>query len=82
MLYNAMCGVPRDFCILCNAALANAFTLARKTVNNDPNTDRDMGAPTKSARLIHVPLKTATQFMGQDAKLHIPGWALRPLADR
>jgi type II secretory pathway predicted ATPase ExeA len=33
MLYNATQGVPRDLCILCNAALVNAFALNRKTVD-------------------------------------------------
>jgi len=35
MLYNATQGVPRDLCILCNAALVNAFTLDRKTVDEE-----------------------------------------------
>lgn len=33
MLYNATQGVPRDLCVLCNAALVNAFTQDRKTVD-------------------------------------------------
>ena len=33
MLYNATKGIPRDLCVLCNAALINAYTLDKKSVD-------------------------------------------------
>ena len=33
-LYNATHGVPRDLCILCNAAMVNAFTTGRHTIDD------------------------------------------------
>jgi general secretion pathway protein A len=33
-LYNVTHGVPRDLCILCNAAMVNAFTTSRHTIDD------------------------------------------------
>ena len=34
-LYNATNGVPRDLCVLCDAAMLNAATLGRRTVDEE-----------------------------------------------
>jgi hypothetical protein len=35
VLYNATNGVPRDLCVLCDAAMLNALAMNRRTVDGD-----------------------------------------------